>query len=232
MKNALSYQILNIFINADIFTSFLYLFLIFYSVWTWAIVVDKFIKFHLLQIRTEKFDKIFWSGIILEDIYKQVKNNQSYPSAFIFSAVMQEWEETNVLEIVQTKDNIKKESLKTRLAIILDNAFLKSVTKLKTGMTFLDIVTKTATIIGFLITSWNFINVFNSIAIAQDTSLIIIAPQIASALLGLVLSLIVSFIAIMFHTYYQNKIYVFEDKMSVFCNDILTILSKELDQSI
>ncbi|GMO60517.1 MAG: protein TolQ [Rickettsiales bacterium] len=232
MKNALSYQILNIFINADIFTSFLYLFLIFYSVWTWAIVVDKFIKFHLLQIRTEKFDKIFWSGIILEDIYKQVKNNQSYPSAFIFSAVMQEWEETNVLEIVQTKDNLKKESLKNRLSIILDNAFLKSITKLKSGMNFLDIVAKTATIIGFLITAWNFINVFNSISIAQDTSLIIIAPQIASALLGLVLSLIISFVAIIFYTFYQNKIYIFEDKMSVFCNDILTILSKELDQSI
>lgn len=230
MAGSADFQIFNTIANADTLTTFIYIIMVFFSVWSWSIVFDKFFKFRLLRIRTDRFDKLFWSGIMLEDIYKQVKNNQTYPSAVIFSAAMQEWEGSNVLEIVQQRDSAKKESLKERLSILMDTALAKSMTKLKSGMTFLSIVSSTATSFGLFGTTWGLINSFNAMGMMQDTSLIVIAPGIASGLTATVFGLIASIPATIFYTYYNAKINAFEDSMASFCNDVLAILSRELDQ--
>jgi biopolymer transport protein TolQ len=225
-----NFQIINAIVSADATTAFIYLVLVFYSVWSWSIVFDKFFKFRLLKIKTEKFDKLFWSGVMLEDIYKQIKNNATYPSAVIFSAVMQEWESSNVLTIVQNNDSAKKESLKERLSMIMDVAMIKSMTKIKYGMTFLTIVSSTATLFGLFGTVWGLIMSFSKVAMMQDSSLVVIAPGIAASLATTFIGLIAAVPAAIFHLYYDSKINNFEDKMTNFCSDVLTILSRELDQ--
>jgi biopolymer transport protein TolQ len=131
-----SFQVFNIIGNSDLLIAFIYLILISFSLWSWSIIFDKFFKFRLLRLKTDKFDKLFWSGIMLEDIHEQVKTNVNYPSAMIFSAAMQEWENSNVLDIVQKKDIPKKESLRERLTMTMEVAFTKSMQKIKYGMTF------------------------------------------------------------------------------------------------
>jgi biopolymer transport protein TolQ len=201
-------------------------------VWSWAIIIDKFFKFRILNIRTNKFKKIFWSGSVLEEIYQKIKNNQTYPSAVIFAAAMQEWEGINVVKIIQDKDNGKREAFKERLNVIMENALTKSLKKIRFGMNFLAIISSSSGVIGFLATSWNLINTFNVIAMRQDTSLSIIAPSIASALFGIILGLFVLIPALIFGIHYNKKINDFEDEMAIFCNDIYVILSKELEQNV
>lgn len=230
MNTSANFQIFDMIIKSDTITMCIYLVLVFYSVWSWSIVFDKIFKFRLLKLKTEKFDKLFWSGKMLEDIYKQVKNNANYPSAMIFVAAMQEWESSNVLQIVKDNDAAKKEALRERLASVMEVAFVKSMSKIKYGMTFLLVVSTTATFFGLFGTVWGLMNSFISISSMQDTSLIVIAPGITSALITTIFGLFAAIPATIFYNIYNTKINNFEDQMMNFVSDLLTILSRELDQ--
>lgn len=230
MSENINFQIFDMIAKSDAVEVMIYIVLVFYSVWSWSIIFDKIFKFRLLKIKTEKFDKLFWSGKMLEDIYKQVKNSANYPSAMIFVAAMQEWEASNVLEIVRSKDPDKKRSLKKRISSVMDVALVKSMNKLKYGMTFLLVVSTTATFFGLFGTVWGLMNSFLAISSMQDTSLIVIAPGITSALITTICGLIAAIPATIFYNVYNIKINNFEDQMMNFSSDILTILSRELDQ--
>lgn len=230
MMANMNFQVFDIVMKSDMATMLVYIILTMYSIWTWSIVFDKVFKFRLLKIKTEKFDKLFWSGKMLEDIYKQVKNNANYPSAMIFSAAMQEWESSNVLNIVKSADAAKKNSLKERLASVMDVALTKSMSKIKYGMTFLLIVATTSTFFSLFGTVWGLVRSFLAISVMQDSSLIVIAPGIIGALLTTVFGLVATIPAAIFYTVYNTKINNFEDQMINFSSDVLTILSRELDQ--
>lgn len=230
MSENVNFQIFDMIVKSDTITMIIYLVLILYSVWSWSIVFDKIFKFRLLKLKTERFDRLFWSGKMLEDIYKQVKNSANYPSAMIFCAMMQEWESSNVLDIVKNNKTDKKNSLKERLSAVMEVALVRSVSKLRYGMTFLLIVSTTATFLGLFGTVWGLLKSFLSITAMQDTSLIVIAPGIADALITTVVGLIAAIPATIFYNVYNAKINNFEDQMINFGTDVLTILSRELDQ--
>ena len=230
MAGEINIQVFDMIRNSDIVLMTIYLVLTFYSVWSWAIVFDKMFKFNSLRIKTEKFNRLFWSGKMLEDIYKQVKNSATYPSAVIFSSAMQEWESSNVLNIVKSADVAKKNSLKERLAVTMDIALSKSMSKLRYGMTFLLVAATTSTFFGLFGTVWGLMHSFLSIASMQDSSLIVIAPGVANALITTILGLISAIPATIFYNIYNTKINAFEDQMSSFSAEVLNILSKELDQ--
>ncbi len=230
MSGNINLQIFDMITKSDVITMTIYLVLIMYSVWSWSIVFDKIFKFRLLKIKTEKFDRLFWSGKMLEDIHKQIKNSANYPSAMIFCAIMQEWENANVLDIVKNNKVDSKNSLKERLSAVMEVALVKSVSKLRYGMTFLLIVSTTATFFGLFGTVWGLLKSFLSITALQDSSLIVIAPGIADALITTVFGLIAAIPATIFYNVYNTKINNFEDQMINFGTEVLTILSRELDQ--
>lgn len=229
MEGTASFQMFDMISNSDGLSKCLYVILTFYSLITWAIIFDKIFKFRLLKLKTEKFDKLFWSGKMLEDIYRQVKNNATYPSAMIFCAAMQEWESSNVLNIVKSNDSHKKESLKERLASVMETALVKSMGKLQYGMTFWVLVLSTSTLFGLFGTVWGFIHTFASIAKFQDSSLVVMAPGISGDFMTTVFGLICAIPATAAYTIYKAKIDDFEDKMISFSSEVLVILSRELD---
>ena len=230
MSGNINLQLFDMITKSDVITMAIYLVLIMYSVWSWSIVFDKIFKFRLLKMKTEKFDRLFWSGKMLEDIHKQIKNSANYPSAMIFCAIMQEWENANVLDIVKNNKVDSKNSLKERLSAVMEVALVKSVSKLRYGMTFLLIVSTTATFFGLFGTVWGLLKSFLSITALQDSSLIVIAPGIADALITTVFGLIAAIPATIFYNIYNTKINNFEDQMINFGTEVLTILSRELDQ--
>ena len=230
MSGNINLQLFDMITKSDVITMTIYLVLIMYSVWSWSIVFDKIFKFRLLKMKTEKFDRLFWSGKMLEDIHKQIKNSANYPSAMIFCAIMQEWENANVLDIVKNNKVDSKNSLKERLSAVMEVALVKSVSKLRYGMTFLLIVSTTATFFGLFGTVWGLLKSFLSITALQDSSLIVIAPGIADALITTVFGLIAAIPATIFYNIYNTKINNFEDQMINVGTEVLTILSRELDQ--
>lgn len=199
------------------------------SIWCWSIALDKMRKFKLLETRNRSFEKLFWSGQMLEELYKKVKNKANNPAAVIFCAAMQEWEMSNVLSIAKD-DYDRKNALKARLEDVMYVALNRSVSKFRYGLGFMGIAASASPFVGLFGTVWGILLSFQAMAASKDAGISAIAPGMAGALLTTVAGLIVAIPAVIFFNHYNNKVNDFSEKMENFIAELLTILSRELDR--
>lgn len=200
------------------------------SVWSWTLVFDKIFKFYVLRIKTNKFEALFNSEKLLDDIFMVAQKTNDHPFAKIFVAAVKEWKSSNVKSILQSHTSDKKESLKDRISGSMQVACNKSLEQLETGMQFLAIVGSTAPFVGLFGTVWGIMNSFQGIAVSKNTSLAVVAPGIAEALLATAIGLFAAIPAVFFYNIYSNKINKFAEEMQNFSILVGNILSRELDR--
>jgi len=73
-------------------------------------------------------------------------------------------------------------------------------------------------------------NSFQSIAVSKNTSLAVVAPGIAEALLATAIGLFAAIPAVFFYNIFTTKINQFAERANNFSLQIMNLLSKELDR--
>lgn len=214
--------------QADVIVQSVMILLLIASMWSWTIVFDKVFKFYILKIKTNKFEELFASEK-LDNILLIAQKSNDHPFARIFLAAMKEWRSSNIKSIIQSGEE-KKSSLKERINGAMQVASAKSSEKLESGMHLLAIIGSVAPFVGLFGTVWGIMNSFQGIAISKNTSLAVVAPGIAEALLATAIGLFAAIPAVFFYNIYQNKIGQFSDKMNNFSIMIINVLSRELDR--
>ena len=116
-------------------------------------------------------------------------------------------------------DNVKKE-----MEIVID----KELLGLQKGLNFLASVGSTAPFIGLFGTVWGIMNSFTAIGISQNTSLAVVAPGIAEALFATALGLVAAIPAVLFYNKLNNMLENINNKLEIFSEEILVIISKEI----
>jgi len=71
-------------------------------------------------------------------------------------------------------------------------------------------------------------NSFTAIGISQNTSLAVVAPGIAEALFATALGLVAAIPAVLFFNKFNNMLEILNNKLEVFSDEILVIISKEI----
>ena len=61
------------------------------SFWGWAIIVQKFINYRAARREAEEFDRLFWSGEPLDELFDKVGADPDGAAQKIFAAGMSEW---------------------------------------------------------------------------------------------------------------------------------------------
>ena len=82
----------SLFLSADWVVKAVMLVLLVASVWCWAIIFDKTLRFRRLQRRANQFEDEFWSGGSLEELYERVGYQPTDPMTAVFAAAMREWQ--------------------------------------------------------------------------------------------------------------------------------------------
>jgi len=229
MENVASVSLINLISQADIIVQLVMLMLVIASMWSWAIIFDKIIKFRILKNRSDKFEESFESSMMLEDIYNEAKKSDNHPLARVFIACMKEWKSSNVKQIIGESQE-KKTSLKERLMGTMQVASNRSVQKLENGLSFLAIVGSIAPFVGLFGTVWGIMSSFQGIAVSKNTSLAVVAPGIAEALLATAVGLFAAIPAVFFYNIFSAKINYFTERAQNFSIQLLNLLSKELDR--
>ena len=228
-SNNLTLQIFTALLHSDFITKTILFILLGMSICSWSIVFDKFFKFKLMSIKTSRFEKIFWSGDMLEDIYNKVKNSAKCPAIVVFISAMQEWGNSDVQNIVKTNDVSKKNSLKDRLYDVMTVAVNRSLRKIKFGVNFLMVVGATATLFGLLGTAWGLSSSFKAMAMMKEASLTTIAPGVSASLTTTIFGMLTAIPAIIAFYFIRARINEYEDELDNFKLEILNILSREMD---
>ena len=116
-------------------------------------------------------------------------------------------------------DNVRNE-----MEIVIN----KELSNLEKGLNFLASVGSTAPFIGLFGTVWGIMNSFTAIGISQNTSLAVVAPGIAEALFATALGLVAAIPAVLFFNKFNNMMENISNKLNVFSDEIILIISKEL----
>ena len=179
------FSLWSLFLRADFIVKSVILTLIACSIYSWAIIIEKFKLFKKINIESEEFEEKFWRSKSAETFYNSLPANLENPMALLFKEAMQ--------TLLKAKN---KANLSDRMSGMLEVSIEKQISKIDKGFTFLATVGSTAPFIGLFGTVWGIMNSFQSIAISRNTSLAIVAPGIAEALFATALGLLAAIPAV------------------------------------
>jgi biopolymer transport protein TolQ len=207
------FSLWSLFIRADFIVKSVILMLIGCSVYSWAIIIEKFKLFKKINIESEEFEEKFWKSKSAETFYNSLPVNIENPMALLFKDSMK------ILLKSKSKSNLN-DKMKTMLEVNIE----KQTVKIEKGFTFLATVGSTAPFIGLFGTVWGIMNSFQSIAISRNTSLAIVAPGIAEALFATALGLLAAIPAVIAYNKYNTDLKKYSQKLENFSKRFLSII--------
>ena len=207
------FSLLSLFIRADIIVKSVIIILIVCSVYSWAVIIEKFRLFKKINQTTEEFETKFWNSKSAESFYNNLPSSTEDPMALVFKEAMQ-----NLLK------RRSKSDLHERMTTMLETGIEKQMSKISKGYTFLATVGSTAPFIGLFGTVWGIMNSFQSIAISRNTSLAIVAPGIAEALFATALGLLAAIPAVIAYNKFNNDSILYSKRLENFSKRFLTII--------
>jgi biopolymer transport protein TolQ len=222
------FSVWGLFLQADLVVKSVLLVLIASSIWSWAIIIDKWITFKSVHARANKFENSFWSGEALEKLYKRISAKPGDPMARTFCSGMNEWKLT--VDNAAAVDGDLRAGLQQRIDRAMSTSINREVGVLERYMTFLATVGSTAPFIGLFGTVWGIMNSFAAIAGAQNTSLAVVAPGIAEALFATAIGLVAAIPAVVAYNKFNTDLGRYQDRLDAFAAEFSAILGRHLEQ--
>lgn len=216
----IDFSLISLFLQADFMVQLVMLMLIGASIWSWAIMFERYIHFKKTQNMMRTFESIFWSGESLESLYNRFNNRNRDPMAAVFCAGVVEWEKSQ-------KTDPKR--LMERLDQVMNNALTKEIEPLEGRISSLATIGSISPFIGLFGTVWGIVNSFRSIGAQKTTSLAVVAPHISEALFATALGLLAAIPAVMAYNRFSGDINKITRNTEIFMNDFLVLLSRKLD---
>ena len=221
------FSLLSLFLKADLVVKSVIIILLAASIYSWAVIVEKLIKIKKLKQLEYEFDEIFWSGNSFEDLFETFNYNQNDPKSKIFCSAISEWKKTNKMQDSAKSSNVN--SLKERMNRSMQVTFNKESEVIEKNLTFLATAGSTAPFIGLFGTVWGIMNSFQSIAIAQNTNLAVVAPGIAEALFATALGLFVAIPAVVAYNKITSDLSKYFLSLESFIDEFITIFFRQLE---
>ena len=226
IEESTDFSIFSLFLQADIVVKIVILLLLISSIWSWTIIFSKYTNLKSILMETEEFEEKFYSSETLSKLSKRIGGQPTHPMEAVFFAAMVYFDRIKTGFSNKTFDFKKSfsENVKKEMEIVIN----KELTGLENGLNFLASVGSTAPFIGLFGTVWGIMNSFTAIGISQNTSLAVVAPGIAEALFATALGLVAAIPAVLFFNKFNNMLEILNNKLDVFSDEILVIISKEI----
>ena len=222
------FSLLSLFLKADLVVKSVIIILIAASIYSWAVIVEKLVKMKKLKQLENEFDEIFWSGNSFEDLFETFNYNQSDPKSKIFCSAISEWKKSNKKLDRTISSNVN--ALKERMNRSMQVTFNKESEVIEKNLTFLATAGSTAPFIGLFGTVWGIMNSFQSIALSKNTSLAVVAPGIAEALLATALGLVAAIPAVIAYNKLSNNLNTYALRLQNFASEFEALLSRYLSE--
>ena len=214
LASATDFSLINLFLRADIVVKSVIIILILASVYSWALIFDKYRLFNRIHKSSSIFEDKFWSSKSAEGFYKSLPSKTKDPIANIFRSAM--------VELIKSKS--KNNDIQTaRVTRVIEISADQEIQSIEKNFSFLATVGATAPFIGLFGTVWGIMNSFQSIAISRNTSLAIVAPGIAEALFATALGLLAAIPAVVAYNKLSTDLSKYFMSLESFIDEFSTI---------
>ncbi|MBO6482365.1 MAG: protein TolQ [Pelagibacteraceae bacterium] len=215
LGGATDFSLWQLFLRADFVVKSVILILIASSIFSWALIFDKYRLFKRIDKSTKLFEDKFWKSKSAETFYKNLPDKTDDPLAQIFKSTME--------ELIKTRS--KSSTVQSaRVQRVVEVSIDKQSKNIEKNFTYLATVGSTAPFIGLFGTVWGIMNSFQSIAISRNTSLAIVAPGIAEALFATALGLLAAIPAVIAYNKFNSDSQRYLSRVDNFCKRFLSIV--------
>ena len=213
LGSSVDFSLMSLFLRADIVVKSVIILLIAASIYSWAIIIEKFKMFKKINQSTVEFEEKFWKSKSAESFYNNLPASKDDPMSNVFRKTMQ------VVLKSRSRSNLNE-----KLTSLLESNIESEVNFLEKNFSFLATVGSTAPFIGLFGTVWGIMNSFQSIAVSRNTSLAIVAPGIAEALFATALGLLAAIPAVVAYNKFNNDSKKYSQRLENFAKRFLSII--------
>lgn len=220
-------NIFDLFANTSILVQISILILIWLSVISWSIIFNRVCTFNATQHALKIFEKKFWSGIELSNLYQEILTHRNTLSSLekIFYVGFREF-----YKLYQTK-NCPLKLIISRTSHTMQISIDTELKKLENYIPLIGTIGSISPYVGLFGTVLGIIHVFielgKTISDATNNQMIyiqVIAPGIAEALVSTAIGLFVAIPAVTIFNYLNVKINNFNQNYHNFVEEFITIL--------
>ena len=215
LGGATDFTIWQLFLRADWVVKSVIIILLASSIYSWALIFDKYRLFKRIDKSTQLFENKFWKSKSAEAFYKSLPGKTDDPLTSIFQSAMS--------ELIKTKSKSSAVQI-ARVTRVVEVSVDKQLKNVEKNFTFLATVGATAPFIGLFGTVWGIMNSFQSIAISRNTSLAIVAPGIAEALFATALGLLAAIPAVIAYNKFNSDAQRYLSRVDNFSKRFLAII--------
>ena len=214
--------LLDLFVQADLEVMLVMLGLLLASVWTWTIIFAQWRKMSRINREDEQFEKAFWQSEDIDNFYER-KGQIDLPAAKVLAAGIAEWRRSTAGRAID------KDGTRDRLALAMHSAVAAETDQLATRLNILATIGSVAPFVGLFGTVLGIMHSFSDIADQQNTSLAVVAPGIAEALLATAIGLFAAIPAVIAYNRFTHGINRLEARLQRFADGFHATLSRELE---
>jgi len=198
------------------------LILLFFSVFSWAIIFFKRNSLKTAKEQSKKFMTVFRKSKNLSEVNEASKKYRTSPLAPLFRAA---YKELAYLTKSNPNPALTPENMET-INRVLIKASNREVAKLEKMMSFLATTGSVTPFIGLFGTVWGIMDAFMEISEAQSTALNAVAPGIAEALIATALGLFAAIPAVIAYNHFLQHIKELVTEMEDFSIEFLNITER------
>jgi len=223
-----SFSIVSMFLRADIVVKAVMILLLLASLWSWTIIFNKIFILSSLKRKARRFEKVFWSGQSLDELYQQFGARNDHPLAAMFIAGLREWRRG-----FESTGGVRESMLpgiKERIEKAMSATILRETDGIEKQLGLLATIGSVSPFVGLFGTVWGIMNSFSAIAARHDTTLAVVAPGIAEALFATAMGLLAAIPAVIFYNRFVAEIGRYVNSLDAFADEFSAILSRQLDE--
>ena len=194
------------------------------SVTSWAAIFGKLRALKLIKVKNDEFERDFWSGTSLNDLYAAAAQNakQGGPMERIFASGMREYQKLRERRI-QDPGTLLDGARRAMRA-----SFQRELDAAEVHLSFLASVASVSPYVGLFGTVWGIMHAFTGLASLQQVTLATVAPGIAEALVATALGLFAAIPAVVAYNRFARDIDRIAIRLETFIEEFSNILQRNL----
>ena len=221
------FSIVSLLLNASWVVQAVVALLLTVSVISWAAIFRKVFALKRVQQLTEVFERDFWSGASLSDLYLAATRNahQGSPMERIFASGMREF------QTLREKRISDADTLLGGARRAMRASYQREVDALEVNLDFLGSVGSVSPYVGLFGTVWGIMHAFTGLAALTQVTLATVAPGIAEALVATAIGLFAAIPAVIFYNRFTHDIDRAANQLETFMEEFSNILNRSVGAS-
>jgi len=227
MSQAEPLSIWNLVVNASLLVQIVMGLLFIASILSWTMIVQRGIYQRRASNLFTAFEKQFWSGIDLNQLFRQGNRGNTVRGSSdglesIFRAGFKEF--TRLRQQVGADPDAVMEGTQRAMRV----ALAREEEKLEANLPFLASVASVSPYIGLFGTVWGIMNSFRGLANVHQATLATVAPGISEALIATAMGLFAAIPAVLAYNRYSARAETLGNSYETFAEEFSSILHRQV----